>query len=87
MAPRADRRRLLKIGVEAFDMIDDFHGRPRIRPAGGNQQAVPHKVNYPVPKPDQPVIINSDEAAKLYGGIIVREQYIGKENRGFASWA
>ncbi len=72
MAPQAN---LAKVALEGFDMIDAFSGRAR-KPARKN---CVHKGCAPKQEP----VINSEEAAKRFGGIVITERFVGKGNRGY----
>ncbi len=72
MAPQAD---LVKFALEGFDIIDAFSGRAR-KPTGKNYV---HKGCAPKQEP----VINSEEAAKRFGGIVITERFVGKGNRGY----
>ncbi|CAL5337905.1 hypothetical protein CsSME_00021237 [Camellia sinensis var. sinensis] len=60
-----------RIGLEAFDFLDEVQGRkhrPQPRPR-------PHQElqNGPRAPPAKEAVINCNQAAKIYGGIVVKD--------------
>ncbi|KAG4946334.1 hypothetical protein JHK87_042341 [Glycine soja] len=74
MAPQQD---LVKIGLEGFDLIDRFYGAPIRRPANVSKQRQGRsgvQATHQNHK-EEPVVINSREAASKFGGIMVVNYY------------
>ncbi|KAG4990474.1 hypothetical protein JHK82_023977 [Glycine max] len=76
MAPQQD---LVKIGLEGFELIDRFYGAPIRRPANNNvgkqrQGRWGVQATHQSHK-EEPVVINSKEAASKFGGIMVVNYY------------
>lgn len=76
MAPQP---KLVKVGLEAFAMLDDYYGRPNRR---ADKQYI-HQGNQ-VPK-KQPAEISSKKAAEKYGGIVVMEYTNGGRANRFGN--
>lgn len=72
MAPKGDgRQHLLNVGREGFAALDDFFGAPRRVPPP------PSLHNRPVLPPKE-AVLNSLEAAEIYGGMVFVDYRKGK---------
>ncbi|KAF5737015.1 hypothetical protein HS088_TW14G01171 [Tripterygium wilfordii] len=62
---------LEKIVADGFDVIDGFNGNPGRAPGGANAHVFIVKEKPVIPR-DRPEI-NCDQAAKKYGGMIIKD--------------
>ncbi|KAB1213942.1 hypothetical protein CJ030_MR5G017205 [Morella rubra] len=75
MAPRQDH--LVKVGLEGFGLIDEYFGRPR-----RSKQSTYALKGNPVQKPEPGILISSEKAAAIYGGMVVQNTKSGKGKLG-----
>ena len=73
MAPKGDHH-LLNVGREGFAMVDEFFGPRRVPPPPQGLQRQrqfppPHVHSRPVSPPKE-AVLNSLEAAEMYGGMV-----------------
>ncbi|KAI5349394.1 hypothetical protein L3X38_002281 [Prunus dulcis] len=68
----ATQEELARLGREAFAMLDKFCGQPSKRsPFSQDQQA--RSGRQPAPLRNDQAVLNSKDAALLFGGIEIRE--------------
>ncbi|PQQ08093.1 uncharacterized protein Pyn_35944 [Prunus yedoensis var. nudiflora] len=68
----ATREELAKLGGEAFAMLDNFYGRPGKGPPFSQDQPA-RAGRQPTPRRNDQAVLNSKDAALLFGGIEIRE--------------
>ncbi|PQQ21435.1 uncharacterized protein Pyn_04602 [Prunus yedoensis var. nudiflora] len=68
----ATQEELAKIGGEAFAMLDKLCGRPGKRPPFAQDQPA-RAGRHPAPLRNDQAVLNSKDAALLFGGIEIRE--------------
>ncbi|KAI5349379.1 hypothetical protein L3X38_002280 [Prunus dulcis] len=68
----ATQEELAKLGGEAFAMLDKFYGRPGKRPPFSQDQPA-RAGRHPTPLRNDQAVLNSKDAALLFGGIEIRE--------------
>ena len=68
----ATQEELAKLAGEAFAMLDKFYGRPGKRPPFSQDQPA-RAGRHPTPLRNDQAVLNSKDAALLFGGIEIRE--------------
>ncbi|CAB4262642.1 unnamed protein product [Prunus armeniaca] len=68
----ATREELAKLGREAFAMLDNYYGRPGKRPPFPQDQPA-RAGRQPTPLGNDQAVLNSKQAALLFGGIEIKE--------------
>ncbi|KAI4345379.1 hypothetical protein L6164_012508 [Bauhinia variegata] len=80
---KAHQANLREIGLEGFPLIDKFYGPPRrsVFPARQGRWVV----QVPSDEMDDPAVINSKDAAAIYGGVMIMNYSNGikTQNRSF----